>query len=245
MNSYSYAVDNPINKSDPNGLWYKEFMTGQQSWPSFQLELGQAAGQLSQDHPAWNFAFNHPYATGGIVGVAAYPALETGGALSAAYTMATWPGVSAAFAAQQGFAAVVYAALTGANTLAIPGVVSSFSSTNLSQPSSFYSGVGALAWHIGPDLIGGYPAAINDAFQFSRTLGQTLGSAATGLFSGSVQSRVNTTQAFNSAIGSSGSGSASTGSGSGGSPNANSLWVTPSGAVVTFGGQLVSQPPAK
>jgi RHS repeat-associated protein len=66
LNSYSYSVDNPINKSDPTGLWYKEFATGQQSWPSFQLELGQAATQLSQDSPGWAFAFNHPYTTGAL-----------------------------------------------------------------------------------------------------------------------------------------------------------------------------------
>ncbi|OGZ10556.1 MAG: hypothetical protein A3C93_01940 [Candidatus Lloydbacteria bacterium RIFCSPHIGHO2_02_FULL_54_17] len=34
LNSYSYSVNNPINFSDPSGLWYKEFITGQQSWPS-------------------------------------------------------------------------------------------------------------------------------------------------------------------------------------------------------------------
>jgi hypothetical protein len=31
--------------------------------------------------------------------------------------------------------------------------------------------------------------------------------------------------------------------GGGGVPSNNSLWVTPSGAVVTFGGQLVAPPP--
>ena len=51
LNSYSYSVDNPITKSDPTGLWYKEFITGQQSWPSFQLELGGAANELSQENP--------------------------------------------------------------------------------------------------------------------------------------------------------------------------------------------------
>jgi RHS repeat-associated protein len=69
MNSYGYARDNPITKSDPTGLWYKEFATGKQSWPSFQLELGQAAGQLSQDSPAWDYAISHPCKAGAVVGV--------------------------------------------------------------------------------------------------------------------------------------------------------------------------------
>jgi RHS repeat-associated protein len=71
LNSYSYASDNPITNKDPSGRWYKEFMTGQQSWPSFQLELGGAANQLAQDSAGWNFAFDHPYTTGALVGAGA------------------------------------------------------------------------------------------------------------------------------------------------------------------------------
>jgi RHS repeat-associated protein len=69
LNSYGYASDNPITNKDPNGRWYKEFITGQQSWPSFQLELGDAANQLAQNSSAWGFAFDHPYITGAGVGV--------------------------------------------------------------------------------------------------------------------------------------------------------------------------------
>jgi len=69
LNSYSYAGNNPIINSDPQGRWYKEFLTGQQSWPSFQGELGEATNQLSQDSATWNFAFDHPYTTGAMVGV--------------------------------------------------------------------------------------------------------------------------------------------------------------------------------
>ena len=68
LNSYSYAVDNPINKSDPNGRWYKEFVMGQQSWPSFQLELGDAANQLAMQNPTWGYAFDRPYRSGAVVG---------------------------------------------------------------------------------------------------------------------------------------------------------------------------------
>jgi hypothetical protein len=55
------------------------------------------------------------------------------------------------------------------------------------------------------------------------------------LYSSSIQERYKATQVYNSATGAIKSG--------GGTPSSSSLWVTPSGAVVTFGGQLVSAPP--
>ena len=60
QNSYSYSRDNPMRYSDPDGLWYKELLTGQQSWSSFQGELNGAAAQLGADSPTWNYAFGHP-----------------------------------------------------------------------------------------------------------------------------------------------------------------------------------------
>jgi len=52
----------------------------------------------------------------------------------------------------------------------------------------------------------------------------------------SIQSRQQFVQSYNSSMG------YSTGGG-GSPPSNNSLWTTPSGAVVTFGGQLVAEPP--
>jgi RHS repeat-associated protein len=60
------------------------------------------------------------------------------------------------------------------------------------------------------------------------------------LFSGSVQTRQAAAQSINTSTGNSTSGSG----GGGSAPSNNSLWITPSGAVVTFGGQLVAPPPA-
>src|SRR5262249_49775267 len=71
---------------DPNGRWYKEFITGQQSWTSFYGELGDAADQLGQQSPAWNFAFDHPYTTGAGVGIGSGAASH---GLSAALTAAS------------------------------------------------------------------------------------------------------------------------------------------------------------
>jgi len=53
-----------------------------------------------------------------------------------------------------------------------------------------------------------------------------------------IQSRYQTVQSINASTG------ASTGGG-GNVPSSDSLWVTPSGAVVTFGGQLVIGPVAQ
>jgi RHS repeat-associated protein len=60
----------------------------------------------------------------------------------------------------------------------------------------------------------------------------------------SAQSRQQAVQTYNTRFGLS-TGGGSTGGGGVLAPNANSLWVTPSGAVVTWGGQLVAAPTNK
>jgi hypothetical protein len=62
------------------------------------------------------------------------------------------------------------------------------------------------------------------------------------LFSSSFQTKQSAVQSINVL---SGNSTGSGGGGGGGAPSNNSLWVTPSGAVVTFGGQLVASPPPK
>lgn len=107
LNSYSYAVNNPITKSDPSGLWFKEFATGQQSWSSFQLELGEASIQMSQDSSAWNYALDHPYKSSVVVAT-----LSTAAAVSGSYAVATAPsvvapGVGTAYAVNRAIATAV------------------------------------------------------------------------------------------------------------------------------------------
>jgi len=238
MNSYSYAGNNPIINKDPLGLWYKEFITGQQSWSSFSGEVGEAANYLGQSSSGWNFAMNHPYTSGALVAVGTYPALVSGGAGAAALRMATWPGVSAPFAAQHGFAALVYGALTADTTLAVPGFVNTLSQFDPKNSSSVFSAAWSVSTGPAASAAGGYVGAFADAYQFAGLLNKTLGTAATNLFSNSVQTRTSTVSSFNTAIGgNSGGGS--------GQPSNNSLWITPSGAVVNWGGQLVSPPPSK
>jgi RHS repeat-associated protein len=64
------------------------------------------------------------------------------------------------------------------------------------------------------------------------------GAAMSNVFSNSIQARIDATKSINSSTGNSSSSSGGSG------PSNNSLWVTPSGAVVTFGGQLVAPPPS-
>jgi RHS repeat-associated protein len=67
LNSYAYARNNPITKIDPNGRWYKELLTGNQSWSSFMGEVGEATQYMGS---GWQTAMDHPYAAGAAVGVA-------------------------------------------------------------------------------------------------------------------------------------------------------------------------------
>jgi RHS repeat-associated protein len=243
LNACSYSEDDPITKEDPLGKDALGDFFYNLVPASEQKSLNQFALNLSNGNPAWNFAINHPYTTAGIVAAGAIPALYSADSAAAALEMAKYPGVGSAFAAQQTFATVVYSALAAKSALQIPDLIGTFAKANPNSPSSYFP-VGLTATeHFGPSIIGdafnGYAGSIYDAYEFAGMLSYTLGSAANNLFSNSVQARTQTAQTFNSAISGRTSGSHPSG---GGAPNANSLWVTPSGAVVTFGGQLVSGP---
>jgi hypothetical protein len=176
LNSYSYSRDNPIIIEDPSGKWFQQFLTGQQSWPSFQLELGDAANELSQESPAWNVAFNHPYATGmlgvgPLTGVAAASGLEA----YAAFGAATYPGVGAAYATQQAIVGTAYTALSLGAIGSIPNAVNSLSQVNLNNPSTFFPAAVNLTVQVGPSV-----NALSDIYQLVSLIGQEIGQLTTG-----------------------------------------------------------------
>ncbi len=69
QNSYSYAKNNPITFSDPEGKWYEEYLTGKQSWNDFSGEVGEATQYMSN---GWQTAMEHPIIAGAVVGAGAW-----------------------------------------------------------------------------------------------------------------------------------------------------------------------------
>jgi len=69
LNAYAYAGDNPIKNVDPNGEWFVEWITRQQSTAEFVIEIGDAAEYLYQNNDVAKWIMDHPVETGLIIGV--------------------------------------------------------------------------------------------------------------------------------------------------------------------------------
>ncbi|OGZ95310.1 MAG: hypothetical protein A3I44_01700 [Candidatus Sungbacteria bacterium RIFCSPLOWO2_02_FULL_51_17] len=241
QNSYSYARDNPMVFVDKDGKFISVPWIANNQW------VQESATAAYQQNSTWRFAMDNPKTASAVVAVSTIPALVSGGSAAAAFGLATSPGVG--IWGSQIFAGLMYSSLAVDSALKTPEMLSQFSRMNPSQQSSIF-GIAGSVFNIGISMYGtygkygGYPGAIADTWQFANVLVNSIGSAASNLFSNDIQSRRDTASSFNATLGSSGS-SGSSGGGGGGMPASNSLWVTPSGAVVTWSGSLVSGPVSK
>jgi RHS repeat-associated protein len=175
LNSYSYAKGNPITLKDPQGLTsLMDLYQGRASLNDYYVDVGQGAMILSQESPTWNYALQHPYRAGAVVGGLSVVGAESAVSATVALGAATYPGVGAAYAAQQTFAAAYYSALTLSSLGAIPGAINTAAALNFSQPSTALSSTFSLSLQIGPTLVGGYIGALSDITQFLGLLDQGL-----------------------------------------------------------------------
>jgi len=231
---YSYSEGNPINKRDPNGR--DADYTGAIAVPIFEfLSLGPTGGLVvdpTTDDPMVYLGVTATPKPGVSGGVYYAPTPSEGWSVSGSIPPAGQISVSREKGKLTTSGEVGYSYP--------PGVGVSLVYT-MSLSKFLYDIGGPLQYSSTPMLTG------NSFNSFSSGINQ-YASCYAGLLSNSISSRVNSASSINTVInspGSGGSGGRSSGSASGGGssqPNANSLWVTPSGAVVTWSGSLVVGP---
>ena len=226
LNVYSYSIDNPIVNKDPSGNcpWCLPFLIG---------GLGGGVSQYASDILANRAA--------GATGLAMYAPRSSLQEYNAAIA-------TGAVAGAVGTAGLIYAGL--AATVG-SGVQDWAGGNNIDPVKALVMGIttvgtgGFFKWGAGASPAEAYMEATGRAFGnlpssvFKNELRYTVSSEVFGSSASAIiQSRFQIVQSYNSNSG------ASTGRG-GGAPSSNSLWVTPSGAVVSWGGQLVIGPVAQ
>jgi hypothetical protein len=69
LNGYTYVANNPLRLTDPTGETLWDVVTGQQSWGSYVVEIGDGANYLYNNNSVARVALDHPIGTGAVVGI--------------------------------------------------------------------------------------------------------------------------------------------------------------------------------
>jgi len=240
LNAYSYAINNPIAKKDPSGLQYYD-ASGSFTFPVYGIPIGPIGGV--QVDPKSDDPFIYFGATvtdkpgpGGAMMYSPSGSPSEGLSISFGGTSPSSPSAGGQIAISPNSSGLNPSGAYGYST---PG--SGISITYAMSLSKFLYTMG------GPLTYTSTPMLTNNSFNPISQGVNPYASCYAGLLSSSIQTRISTANSANSITNSSssgGSGSSGVSSWGGGTtqPSSNSLWVTPSGAVVTWSGSLVVGP---
>jgi RHS repeat-associated protein len=172
VNSYSYARNNPIRYSDPEGLWFKEVITRQQSFSDFQVEIGQATQFMTDNNSTWNYAVSNPWEAGAVTGLVGGAAFLTGVPAAAAFSssLVTVSGVGKAVVVNRLVEGSIYTYLSADALGNLSSKLEKASSVKQKDIKSYTNFAGSFALDYGPGSLGEKADAVGNIVQLTQTL---------------------------------------------------------------------------